>query len=258
MAALVCVGAVSAVALAADDQAKPPEAPPVSKFAAVAPLLVQLQYHRDQVAGSLESPRYTAALQSRVEKDANSLVILLMALGMHDQDSAVKASAPRLTELAEELAASSKDQAKAKAAYDAMVQAMANGATGGKPLAWEKRFVLGSLMKQVSTVNTRLKLYTRDESRFARSRETLGGFAALLAVVGQAAHADTHEVKDPAKIGDWYKYASEMRDAAGAVGEAIANNDFAAVQSSMQRLQTNCEACHDQFRPDLATTTTEE
>jgi hypothetical protein len=169
-----------------------------------------------------------------VEKDANSLVILLMALGMHDQDSAVKASAPRLTELAEELAASSKDQAKAKAAYDAMVQAMANGATGGKPLAWEKRFVLGSLMKQVSTVNTRLKLYTRDESRFARSRETLGGFAALLAVVGQAAHADTHEVKDPAKIGDWYKYASEMRDAAGAVGEAIANNDFAAVQSSME------------------------
>ena len=128
------VGAISAVALAADDAANPPEAPPVSQFAAVEPLLVQLQYHLDQISTSLESPRYTAALQSRVEKDAHSLVILLMALGMHDQDSAVKASAPRMTELAEELAASSKEQAKAKAAYDALVQAKANGATGGKPM----------------------------------------------------------------------------------------------------------------------------
>jgi cytochrome c556 len=51
-------------------------------------------------------------------------------------------------------------------------------------------------------------------------------------------------------VDEWYKYASEMRDAAGAVGEAIAKDDFAAVQASMQRLQANCDACHEAFRID--------
>jgi cytochrome c556 len=258
LAALLGLGALSAVALAADDPAKPPEAPPVSKFAAVEPLMFEVQFFLDDLATQFKRATYPEAAQTRVARDANVLIVLFTALGLHDEDSPVKASAPRLTELAEELAASAADQAKAKTAYEALAKAVKEGATGGKPLAWEKRFDLGLLMKQVSPTHARLRASTIREARFATAKkDDLAGRVALLAAVGQAVHADTHEVKDPAKVGDWYKYASEMRDAAGAVGEAIAKNDFAAVQASMQRLHANCEACHKQFRPDLATTTQE-
>jgi hypothetical protein len=247
LAALCSACLLSGAALAAEGQEKPPEAPPVSKFAAAAPLVEQVQWHIDNLAKSFASPRYTEALQTRVAKDANVLIVLLTAIGLHDEETPLKASAPRLVELSEELMNSVMDQAKAKAAYDALVQAMKDGATGGKPLAWEPRFQLGLLMKQVTTTNNQLRGATR-EARFARSKKDAAARVAALAVIGQAIHADTHEVKDPAKVGEWYKYASEMRDAAGAVGEAIAKDDFAAVQATMKRLQTNCNACHEAFR----------
>ena len=255
---LLCVGVVSAMAFAAEDKPAPPAAPPVSKFAAVEPLVQQVDYHVERIGQSLDASNYSEAIQSRVQKDANILVILLMALGMHDQDSAYKASAPRLVELAEELVTSATDQAKAKAAYASLAKGIQDGEEGGKPLAWEHRAQLGLLMKQVTTINSRLRMATLRESRFARAKEDAAGYAAALAVVGQAAHADTHEVKDPAMVDEWYKYASEMRDAAGAVGEAIAKDDFAAVQASMQRLQANCDACHEAFRIDTTAAAAEE
>lgn len=256
-AALLCVSAASVVALAAEEQPKPPEAPPVSSFAAVEPLMFAAQEFVDDLESrAFARPNYNEAVQTRVARDANVLVVLFTALGLHDKDSPLKESAPKLVDLAEELAAVSADEAAAKTVYAALVQAMKEGATGGKPLAWEKRFSLDLLMKQVSPTNTRLRLYTNSEARYARAdKEQLASYAAFIAAVGQAVHADTHEVKDPAKLGDWYKYCSEMRDAAGAVGEAIAEDDFAAIKASMQRLNTNCDACHEEFRPELATTT---
>jgi hypothetical protein len=257
LAALCCVGLVSAVALAAD-QPQPPEAPPVSKFAPVEPLMQQIQYLIDDTPRGLNATRYTEASQTRVARNANALIVLLTAIGLSDQDSPLKASAPRLVELAEELKAAAADQAKAKAAYDALVQATKEGATGGKPLAWEKRFDLGLLMKQVSPTNSKLRIYTNTEARFGRAKkDELAGFAAFLATTGQAIHADTHEVKDPAMIGEWYKYAGEMRDAAGAVGEAITAGEFAAVKASVERLQTNCNGCHEVFRIDTTAAATE-
>jgi cytochrome c556 len=219
----------------------------------------QVDYHVGRIAKSLEnSQRYSVATQSRVGKDASVLVVLFMTLGMHDEDSAIKASAPRLVELAEELVNVSSDFAKSKAAYDALVSAMNGGATGGKPLAWEPRYQLGLLMKQVTTIHSRLKRHTRREATLAKQKEEAAGQAAVLAAIGQAALVDTHEVKDESMLGDWYKYAAEMREAAGAVGQSIVKDDFASVTANMQRLQKNCDACHEEFRIDTTITATEE
>lgn len=247
-----CVGVLSAVALAAQNQSAsaPPEPPPVSQFASVESLMNQVDYHVERIGTSLETARYSEATQSRVAKDASVLIVLFMALGLHDEDPALKASAPRLVELSEQLVTSATDQAEAKATYEELVSAMKEGAEGGKPLTWEKRAQLGLLMKQVTTINSRLKRNTRTESSLASRKEEAGGQSALLAAIGQAALVDTHEVKDPEMMDEWYKYASEMRDAAGAVGQAIGQDDFAAVQASMQRLQDNCDGCHEAFRLD--------
>ena len=245
---LICLGVLSAVALAAQNGSTPPEGPPVSQYAPVDSLMNQVEEHVERIGKSLDTERYSEATQSRVAKDASVLIVLFTALGMHDEDSAVKASAPRLVEISEQLVTASTDQAQAKAAYEELVSAMKDGAEGGKPLAWEKRAQLGLLMKQVTTINSRLKRNARTETSLAARKDEAGGQAALLAAIGQAALADTHEVKEPDMMDEWYKYAGEMRDAAGAVGKAIAQDDFAAVQASMQRLQDNCNACHEAFR----------
>jgi cytochrome c556 len=245
---LGCVGVLSAAAIAAQNAAAPPEAPPVSEFASVESLMNQVDYHVERIGQSLDSARYSEATQSRVAKDASVLIVLFMALGLHDEESAVKAAAPRLVELSEELVTSATDQDKAKAVYQELTAAMNGGASGGRPLSWEKRAQLGLLMKQVTTIHSRLKRNTRGESSLASRKEEAGGQAALLAAIGQAALVDTHEVKEPDMLDEWYKYASEMRAAAGAVGKAIAQDDFAAVQASMERLTTNCDGCHEAFR----------
>lgn len=247
---LVGVAVLSAVAFAAQNQAAPPEAPPVSQFASVDALMNRVDYYVDRIGKSLDTDRYSLATQSRVAKDASVLIVLFMSLGLHDEDSAVKSSAPMLVELSEELVASAEDQAQAKVAYDKLTAALKDGAEGGKTLAWEKRAQLGLLMKQVTAVNSLLRRYTRSEALLSRSKDDVAGQAALLAAIGQAAVVDTHEVEDPEMLDDWYKYATEMRDAAGAIGQAIAADDFAAVQASMQRLQDNCDACHEAFRLD--------
>lgn len=247
---VACVGIASAVAFAAQNASAPPEAPPVSDYASVEGLMNQVDYHVERIERSLGSARYSEATQSRIAKDAAVLSVLFTALGLHDEDPAIKSSAPRLVELSQELVTSATDESKAKAAYEKLVTALKEGATGGKPLNWENRAQLALLMKQVTTINSRLKRNTRRETSLASRKEEASGQAALLAAIGQAALVDTHEVKDAAELDKWYKYASEMRDAAGAVGRAIGQEDFAAVQASMQRLQDNCDACHEAFRLD--------
>ena len=81
-----------------------------------------------------------------------------------------------------------------------------------------------------------------------KEAEKAAGYAAALAVIGQAAMADTHEVKNPADLEKWYQFCAEMRDAAGAVGNGVRAQDFAATTAAMKRLSQNCDDCHAVFR----------
>jgi hypothetical protein len=230
--------------------AGPPEAPPVSNFASVKALMGGVDYYMDSIESkSLAKPdRYTDASKTRVAKDGATLMLLFQSLGLHDEDSAVKASAPRLIELAAEVVASADDFEKTRAAFDALKKGIVDGAEGGQPLKWEKRCDLELLMKQVTTVNNRLKRNTKKETSLAKRKDDAIGQSALLAVIGQATLLDPEVVEDESQLGEWYRLCEAMRDSAGDVEKAIAAGDFASVTKNMKILQKSCDDCHEVFR----------
>jgi hypothetical protein len=105
-------------------------------------------------------------------------------------------------------------------------------------------------MKQVTFVYNRLKRGMQP-NRFDQLADDSARYAAILAVIGQVTNFDTHEVKDPAELPEWYRYCGEMRDAAGEVGAAIHARQLDAAVAGMKKLETSCTGCHQVFRKDL-------
>ena len=230
--------------------ANPPAAPQVSSFAPAEDILSQVDYYTDRLATAVaDKDDYTKANQKRVAKDASTLSVLLLALGLHDQDHRLKASAAGLLPLAQRLAKSFEDYDTAKTAHDALADALQNGASGGSSLAWHKVADLEQLMKQVPTINNRLRRSLK-ESRFEKDTGKSAGYAAALAVIAQAAMSDTHKVENPEDTEKWYQYCAEMRDTAGAINAAIRRKDFEAATVAGTQLKGLCKQCHDVFREE--------
>lgn len=227
-----------------------PTLPKVSEFAPVEDILSQIDYYLDRLEAALsDEAEYSAGKKKRVVKDSNTLVVLLLATGLHDQESKLQAAAPGLLPLAQKLAASADDYAQAKGVFGELRSAAEQSLTGGEPLKWEKVASLGQLMKQVPTINNRLKRSLR-ESKFEKDAEKSAGYSAVLAVIAQAAMADTHEVKNPDDTQKWYDFCTTMRNAAGEINSAVRTKDFDAATAAMERLKNNCDDCHAVFRKE--------
>ena len=242
---LTTLGCLTAAMLAAEA----PPAPKVSSFAPAEDLIHQVNHYVERTQESLANKDdYPMANQARVQKDANTLAVLGLALALHDNDHKLKGSAAGLIASAQELAAGAKDYAKAAAAFE-KVQSAATGKTsdGEKPTEWKKVAGQGQLMKQVQLLYNTLRRGT-DKRRFAKQKEENAGMAALLAVIAQSAIIDTHEVKDESQLPEWYKLATEMRDSAAELNSAVhAGNQEGAV-AALKRMNVSCETCHKQFR----------
>jgi len=250
---LIAACSVSATLVAAVLATDPPAAPKVSSFAPAEDLVHQVNYFVERSVESLANKDdYPEANQSRVKKDANTLALLALALALHDSDHSLKASAPALVGSAQALAAGSADYDKAKAALE-NVQKAAKGEGSPdavKPTEWKKVGSQGQLMKQAQIVYNQLRRGT-DARRFKRQVAENAGMAATLAVIGQSAVIDTHEVKNPADLGEWYKLAAEMRDSAAAVNAAIHAGSQEDSAKALQRMSANCEECHKRFRVEV-------
>jgi len=243
------VGAV-AMTMAPWLTAAAPTPPKVSEFAPVEDVLGQVDYYLNRLEAALANEaEYSQGKKNRVNKDSNTLVVLLLAIGLHDQDSKLRAAAPTLLPLAQKLAALADDYSQAKQAFDELQATSEQGATGGQPLKWEKVAKLGQLMKQVPTINNRLKRSLR-KSKFEKDAAKSAGYAAALAAIAQAAMADTHEVKNPDDTQKWYDFCTTMRDAAGQINSAVRAQDFDTATAAMERMQTNCDDCHAVFREE--------
>jgi hypothetical protein len=227
-----------------------PTPPKVSDFAPVEDVLGQVDYYLNRLEAALaDEADYSQGIKNRVKKDSNTLVVLLLVIGLHDQDSKLRAVAPTLLPLTQKLAASAEDYSQAKPAFDELHAITEQGATGGQPLKWEKVAELGQLMKQVPTINNRLKRSLRERS-FEKDAAKSAGYAAALAAIAQASMADTHEVKNPDDTQKWYDFCTTMRDAAGQINSAVHRQDFDAATAAMERMQTNCDDCHAVFREE--------
>lgn len=239
---LVAVVAVllAGVALAAD-------APKVSTFAPAKDLVAQVDYYVDRLENAVKDESEYKDAGDKVVKDANTLAVLALTLGLSDEDSKYKKAASGLLKASQKLCAA-KDFASAKAGVAAVKEALSSSGDVSA-LKWEEKVAsLPALMAQVPLVNSRLKRNVGG-IRFAKMAKENAGESATLAAIAQASMANADDVK---KFGDavkWCKFCADMRDAAGALNAAIQKKDKDAAGTTMTKLAKTCDDCHEVFHP---------
>lgn len=229
--------------------ADPPAPPEASRWAPAEDLIAQVNEYLADFGPALESADEFDSKAQRLKKDAHTLVVIALALGLHDTDHELKPHCAQLVKAARQLA-EAEDYDSAVAAHKAVQAAVAGSGSADAPeLKWEPVASLGQLMKQVTFINNRLRRGTSGR-RFADRAEENARAAAVLAVIGQAAMPETKDVKDPAELDKWYQYCADMRDAAGEVNARIKANDPDGTAEAMKKLEKSCNDCHAVFRPD--------
>lgn len=224
-----------------------PPAPKASTYAPAADLVKAVDDYISRISEGLASEDDFADLQARVIKDAETVAVLALVLGLHDEKNNYQAAAPALIKAARELsAAAAKDYAAAKKALGALEAA--KSATGDpSTLKWEKVASLKELMEQVPLVNSRLK---RNMRRFERQADAIAVDAAVLAAIGQGSMANVDETSQPSNAEKWFAFCASMRNAAADVNKAAKQKDSAAAEKAVAALTKSCDECHAVFHPE--------
>jgi ribosomal protein S20 len=227
--------------------AEPPAAPKVSSLAPAKDIVSQVETYVKELESAVESEDEYKNSESKVAKCSNTLILLALAAGLHDEDNSLKAAAPTIIKAAQELA-KAKDYAAAKAGVAAVKTAMGDTTGNASELKWVKLASLPELMKQVPVVNSRLKQNVRGEKLKSKAKVSAGD-SATLAIIAQGSIADTSEAKTDENVKKWYGFCIQMRDAAAAVNKAVHAGDKDAAEKAMGALAQSCEDCHALFKP---------
>jgi hypothetical protein len=226
-------GGMVASASAADDAS-----PKVSTFAPAKDLAGQVdQYLKELDKAVTDEDSYKEAADGKIVRDANTLIVLALALGLHDEESKYKASAGALIKASQELAAT-KDFDSAKKAVAGLKAAAKNNAAAD--LKWEKIASLSELMKQVPVINTKLKMKLAGAKFKSKAKETTG-YTAVIATIAHASSFDTSVTKNDDEVKQWHKFSTDTRDFAGQLNAAIHQGDKSAADKAMKKLAQSCD-----------------
>lgn len=229
-------------------QAAPPEAPKVSTFAPAADLSAQLAEYVTGLEESVASEEAFKDSESKIDKDANTVSVIALSLGLSDEENKYKQAAPALIKASQAVTAA-EGFAAVKAAVADLKAAMTSKGDAGT-LKWEDKVAsMPELMAQVPLINTRLKRYTRGSRLKSKAADTKG-YAAVIAAIGQASMANAEDTEKPDEAEKWHTYCAEMRDAAAAVHKAIDEGDEDKVSAAMDTLQKSCDDCHAVFHEE--------
>ncbi len=246
VAALLAGMAVSVtLALAADM----PEPPKVSTFAPAADLASQLEQYVEELEESVQSESEYADAKESMVRDADTALLIALALGMHDQPNQYKKAAPGLIEAARGISAAESYQ-QAKAAVQSLKGAMNSNGDPSK-LSWQdaQAASLEALMKEVPLVNTKMKRYLRG-SRFKSKADDTAGQSAVLAVIAQGSMPLASKTEKPGEAEKWYVFCADMREAAARLNKIIHSQEESAVDQAVKDLTQSCDDCHAVFEPN--------
>ena len=248
----LATSAVLGITAARLTAAEPPAAPKVSTFAPAKALETQVAAYLTRIDEAVANAEAYDEKKEGLVKDANTLVVVALALGLHDEDNEYKKAAPALMKAASQLA-DSKDLAAAKTAAEAVKKAAETKDGDVSSLKWSKTAALPALMQQVPRINNPLKLNMKG-TRFKSKAKQSAVDVAVLAVIAQAAVYDTSEVKKAGdKPGDeekWFKFCADMRDATVELGKVVKAGKADAAEQALGRLMQSCDDCHAVFKPE--------
>ena len=224
------------------------EPPKVSSYAPAEDLVNQADAYIKSLEKVVGSEEDYNDRQDKIAKDSNTLVIIALALGLHDQPNKYKGSAGALINAAQEVAAA-KDYESAQKAVAAVKDAAKGKQKSDVELKWEKVASLPELMKQVPLINTKLKMKLK-KKKFKKKAKDTAGYTAVLAVIAQGTMADTSATNSDEQVKQWREFSAAARDLAGEVNAAIHKGDEKAAGEAMKKLNISCEDCHEVFKPE--------
>ncbi|MBU4272513.1 MAG: cytochrome c [Planctomycetes bacterium] len=225
-----------------------PPAPKVSTFAPAEDLAIQADKYIKNLEKTIVDDDEFQYIQEKIAKEANTLIIITLALGLHDEPNKYKDRAGALMQAAALLAAV-EDLEAAKKAVAAVREAADGKRKSNMELKWGRAASLPELMKQVPLVNTKLKRHVKGE-RFKSKAKLTAGYTAVIAAIAQGSMADTSEAKDAGQVKQWFEFSVAMRDSAGALNAAIHKGDEPAAAEAMKKLAQSCNDCHAVFHPE--------
>jgi hypothetical protein len=229
-----------------------PDVPKLSSFAPAKDLADQVREYIKEIETTLADEQEYKDSEGKIGRCSNTLAVIALCLGMHDEDNQYKTRAPALIKTARELA-SAADYQSAKKAFEAVKAAAEGKIPADGDLKWEKVASLPDLMKQVPNINTKLKRNIKGAKFKSKAKET-AGYTAAIAAIAQGSMADSGAAKNPQQINQWYGFSAQMRDAAGAVNAAIHAGNEPAAAEAMQKLAKSCTDCHTVFHPEAILT----
>lgn len=242
--ALVAVAAVGQPVPAAE-----PAAPPAVAVSAIVPaeeLAAAVEAYLEQLAEDLDTEQDFATNGDRARQSAHALTALVLVLANHDTDHPWKAKAARMLEPAKTLARA-KEYGPAREAMTALEKEAASDAAAASLPPLARAASLGATMEEIALVNTRVR---RNIRRFDRRADENRRDAVILAALAHAAVYDTHEVKDPAQLPQWYQWMGQLRDAAAKLRACIVGNDEPGAQAALTAINKACDDCHEVFHAE--------
>jgi len=224
-------------------------APKVSSFAPADDLVDQAEKLLKTLCNTVADEEEYKISEGKVNRDAGTLAVVALALGLHDQANKYQSSAGAILRAAQ-AAAATKDYESAKKAVAALAEVVARGGSADGELKWAPVASLPDLMKQVPLIHSKLNLSMKGKN-FSKKAKDNRGRAAVIAVIAQGTLSDLSATKTDEEARQWRKFSEAMRDDAAAVNAAIRRADEPAAAEAMKKLQQSCEDCHAVFKPDV-------
>lgn len=225
-----------------------PPVPKVSMFAPAEDLTIQADKYIRKLEKAIVDDDEFQYIQEKIAKVSNTLVVIALALGLHDEPNKYQDRAGALMQAATLLAVV-ENMEEAKKAVAVVREAADGKRESDLELKWGRTASLPELMKQVPTINTKLKRYIKGK-RFKSKAKLTVGYTAVIATIAQGSMADTSEAKDAEQARQWYEYSVAMRDSAGALNAAIHKGNEPAAAKAMKKLAQSCNDCHAVFYPE--------
>jgi len=223
-------------------------APKFSTFASADDLAAEVKFlMADLEKAVVDEDEYKSQVEGRFIRDGNTITLIAIALGLHDQDSPLKPHAKEIATVARKLT-QTKDYAATKQAIEDLKAAVGGQGTDTGELKWGKVAPLNSLMKdEVPNINTKLKTGLR---HFKKRPIEVSANAATMALIAENATFYIADTKKPAEGAKWTDFAGQMRAAASEVAAKAHAGDEAGATAAMEKLNQSCHDCHAVFNPE--------
>jgi hypothetical protein len=233
----------------------PCQAAAPAKIASVAPITDVVAEAEAKIKGLEEAlateNSYRENKGTSIPTAAGVLAVLAQAVVESEEKAAWQPAAADLRDAARAVAAA-KSYDEAKTGLLAIKDAHGGKTSGAKPEAeWNKLSGLKQVMKEINSRAGKLRRATKKkeptEAEFAEAARD----ASVMAVLGLAAHDDTHEVKSgkAEDIADWKKFSKEFQIQLSAASAAFKKKDMAAGGDAWKKGNAACTECHNKFRP---------